>query len=370
MKMDLAGKCIIWIVCFVLVHDAVCTHFRGGTFTYKPVNPSDPANTTVIITFRIGWRSTYNSFTFCDQSTINSGQLIGINDDLECRDRCSGSVGKLLFRCTDFSTNEDWTTGTNSFQYTFPVPAYLPPYYQVSYQGFNWISLVYNSEAAWELRMYVNLTVRNDTGRLNTSPVTTMTPIVRLKWGCNHTINIPVTDTDNDEVRCRWASGSSECGGICGGYGLPNARMYHRECKITYSATDHKGYYAAAAMIEDFAEPTATEALSSIPLQFLVYVSDSNEPCDERPEFTELTRAKGSCIGIAPGGTYFDRIIVRAGGSTKSIVEVTTSSPPGFIKSAVAQYAPQEYYVNVTWTPTTSQIETKLFCFTGLENSG
>ena len=39
--------------------------------------------------------------------------------------------------------------------------------------------------------MYVNLTVRNDTGRLNTSPVTTMTPIVHLKWGCNHTINIP-----------------------------------------------------------------------------------------------------------------------------------------------------------------------------------
>ena len=39
--------------------------------------------------------------------------------------------------------------------------------------------------------MHVNLTVRNDTGRLNTSPVTTMTPIVRLKWGCNHTITIP-----------------------------------------------------------------------------------------------------------------------------------------------------------------------------------
>ena len=60
-----------------------------------------------------------------------------------------------------------------------------------SYKGTNWISLVHNSYASWELRMYVNLTVRNDTGRLNTSPVTTMTPIVRLKWGCNHTINIP-----------------------------------------------------------------------------------------------------------------------------------------------------------------------------------
>ena len=39
--------------------------------------------------------------------------------------------------------------------------------------------------------MYVNLTARNDTGRLNTSPVTSMSPVVRLKWGCNHTITIP-----------------------------------------------------------------------------------------------------------------------------------------------------------------------------------
>ena len=70
-------------------------------------------------------------------------------------------------------------------------------------------------------------------------------------------------------------------------------------------------------MIEDFATPTATEALSSIPSQFLVYVSDSDEACDERPEFTEETRAKGSCIGIPTGGTYFDRIIVRAGGPSK-----------------------------------------------------
>ena len=70
-------------------------------------------------------------------------------------------------------------------------------------------------------------------------------------------------------------------------------------------------------MIEDFAKPTDTEALSSIPLQFLVYVFNSDETCDERPDFTEETRPKGSCIGISPGGTYFDRIIVRAGAPSK-----------------------------------------------------
>ena len=60
-----------------------------------------------------------------------------------------------------------------------------------SYSGVNWIALVHASEASWEIGMYVNLTKRSDTGRLNTSPVATMTPIVRLKYGCNHSIVIP-----------------------------------------------------------------------------------------------------------------------------------------------------------------------------------
>lgn len=36
-----------------------------------------------------------------------------------------------------------------------------------------------------------------------------------------------VTDADNDEVRCRWASGYGECGQICGANGIPNAWMTH-----------------------------------------------------------------------------------------------------------------------------------------------
>ena len=93
--------------------------------------------------------------------------------------------------------------------------------------------------------------------------------------------------------------------------------LIQRQCRITYSATENTGFYGVAAMIEDFASPTDTQPLSSIPLQFLVYVFNSNEACDERPEFAGYTRAKGSCIGIPPGGTYFDRIIVRAGGPSK-----------------------------------------------------
>lgn len=87
----------------------------------------------VIITFRIAWRRSYDSYTFCDQSTITSGQLIGVSGYLQCQDGCSGNLGNLYFRCTDFSTTEDWTTGTNSFQYTFPISILSRRYYQVRY---------------------------------------------------------------------------------------------------------------------------------------------------------------------------------------------------------------------------------------------
>ncbi len=41
------------------------------------------------------------------------------------------------------------------------------------------------------MRLKGNLTVRPDTGTINTSPITTATPILRLQHGCNHTFVIP-----------------------------------------------------------------------------------------------------------------------------------------------------------------------------------
>jgi hypothetical protein len=57
----------------------------------------------------------------------------------------------------------------------------------------------------WELRHKLDATVRNDTGQINSSPVTLMSPIVQLPDGIQYTINIPSTDPDNDIVNCRWA---------------------------------------------------------------------------------------------------------------------------------------------------------------------
>ena len=88
----------------------------------------------VIISFRIGWRRSFNSFTLCYQSIISSGQLIGPYAELRCvYGPCYGRVGLLYFKCTDFSEKEDWTTGTNTFQYTFGTPVSSAPYYHLRY---------------------------------------------------------------------------------------------------------------------------------------------------------------------------------------------------------------------------------------------
>ena len=77
----------------------------------------------------------------------------------------------------------------------------------------NWVSLAVGG-GLFELRMKGDLTPRPDNGLINSSPMTAFTPIVRVQAGCHFSIRIPVSDVDQDVVRCRWTP-QPECGGIC-----------------------------------------------------------------------------------------------------------------------------------------------------------
>lgn len=57
------------------------------------------------------------------------------------------------------------------------------------------------SKAGWELRVKGNLSRRADNGLINTSPISTMAPIVRLQHGCNHTIVIPGRAEMTDSIQ-------------------------------------------------------------------------------------------------------------------------------------------------------------------------
>ena len=61
-----------------------------------------------------------------------------------------------------------------------------------SFTGGAWIStLNVGKNGNWKLLVKADLSVRPDTGRINSSPKAEITPIVRLQYGCNHKITIP-----------------------------------------------------------------------------------------------------------------------------------------------------------------------------------
>ncbi|CAC5402582.1 unnamed protein product [Mytilus coruscus] len=333
----------------------------------------------VQITFRVSWRRDFSDHTKCDASTKDKHRLIGYNTgDMECLDGCMYStvkIGTMEFYCTDFSEDENWTSGENTLRYIFPESK--NHWYQFGFKGNAWISSIINMRGGdWMLRTTASLAIRNDTGKINSSPKSVMQPIVRLQFGCNHTITIPapliilnvVSDPDKDDVRCRWAiPNRDECGDICNSFS--DAEMYERECTISYSPK-WTGWYGVAVQIEDFNSTESMEELSSVPLQFLVVVFNSNTTCASKPTFVEPTRVDGSCIGIPFNTTYYDPIVSRSGSQNISIREIQTSSPRGMLKSGLGVYSKREWYVNISWTPVIGQAGPQLFCYTALDSNG
>ena len=80
-------------------------------------------------------------------------------------------------------------------------------------------------------------------------------------------------------------------------------------CTISYNATGSIGAYAVALQIEDYISANSTTPMSSVPLQFLVNVSASNQSCSEIPVLVPPTPSHGSCIAVPLGTNYTTSLI-------------------------------------------------------------
>jgi len=251
--------------------------------------------------FHVSWRRSFGPEGYCDQSIVDQGTLIGTGD-FTCQYGCSGTISSMFYRCTDFSTVEDWSFGERRFSYVFSDGLMA-----IGFTGGDWISPF---DSNWNISTTFSSTRRNDTGRINSTPRAIINPVIRLQAGCNHTIKVPTFDPDNDTIQCRWAEGS-ECAGICDAF--PGAVLDPASCSITYHANQGLGYQAAAIMIEDFVHGS-TSPLSSVALQFLVLVLSSNRPCSAVPQFIPPTiTADGTCVAIPPGETFHTQLVATSG---------------------------------------------------------
>jgi hypothetical protein len=89
-------------------------------------------------------------------------------------------------------------------------------------------------------------------------------------------------------------------------------------CTLTYTANKQKGYFAAAIQIEDYLRDSApyisdVNSLSSVPLQFLIYVYEgiSNIPCDVKPLLITPTPEADTCVVLRPDDVYRMQLVAR-----------------------------------------------------------
>ncbi|XP_052062244.1 integrin beta-like protein C isoform X2 [Mytilus californianus] len=351
---------IFWCTCILYLAES--SHFRGGIITWKPAG-----NNQIEINYRVGFRRS-RALHMCDENTIQNGTLLSGEGALTCLKGCSGSITTMSYYCTDFSTTEDWTTGTNSVKYNLSTAI---DSLHFGFSGCCWINLV-EGGSSWKMRTIADLTIRNDTGKINSSPISAMQPIIRFSYGCDYTLKIPVSDDDGDVVKCRWSTKTpnDECGGVC--ETLSGSYLDESSCILTYNATTSVGWYAVALQIEDFKNPSDTVPLSSVSMQFLIVVGNSSEMCASRPVLPTNKITDGLVHHISDNNIFNETIIARSGLETLRVTAIDTVSPIGMIKSELLPYGStgREWFVTVTWKPTKIQVGSHLFCYTAVDDKG
>lgn len=248
---------------------ALASHFRGGWITYVPVADF---GTHVRIRFTANWAWRWTAVRG------NIGTWINIGDQIRCRVGCGtswspSSIGDTNFLGTSLSGPDDWIAGEKTWEADLPKVAT----YRASYSSCCWISLG-NGGSSMEVSVMLNTLNRPD-GKINSSPVSSLAAIVRLRQGVTTQLTIPWSDADGDTVRCRQPIGSqNECGGICNW--PAGTTLNGNTCTFTFNtAVLNTGWFGISLILEDFLTPTSTTPLSGVVTQFLAFVCAASGGC-------------------------------------------------------------------------------------------
>ncbi|XP_071812312.1 uncharacterized protein [Apostichopus japonicus] len=360
LRMSSSVFLLVWMFLLTTQTDRInASHFRGALISWRPLNPQPVEGETVMIEFswRVSWQRSLRRCT--DFNIMNQTILFG-EGALVCRTCSDFDSIALYFICTGYSDSEGWTSGINRAMYNASETMFT-----VGYFGKDWLNLI-NGRGNWEFHSIVDLTVRDDTGMINSAPVTDILTVVPFKNGCTNTLTIPVRDVDGDDIRCFWAT---TCGSICGP--VPGFTLDSDNCELVLldTSTVLSGLYGIALEIRDFANEASTTPLSQTPVQFILDVKSTPETCSQIPMFIAPTPECGSCVSAA-GTIYIGQLVARSSGPTVSITSIETVSPAGLFTSDIMPYPggqPTDYLIEVEWEPTEVQ---SFLCFLARDSVG
>lgn len=162
---------LIFFLCLSF-HLALADHYKGGTLSWKPLDPTAISGATVdiVITQRHSW--TLSRYP-CDETMINTfgiyndtdgdppASLTCISSSATCASSLYQTINASLL-CTDFSTVFQISTGTH---YTTQTVA-INSVFDVAMRGASWATELLTN--AWSLVSHIDLTPVS--GKINTSP--------------------------------------------------------------------------------------------------------------------------------------------------------------------------------------------------------
>jgi hypothetical protein len=248
-------------LCFILIYVVSLiriegSHFNGGTITYKVLNASGPM---VSISLTQTYLYTYTEVPCNDDMIRNrsitlfsNATLADRQATLNCTLYCNQSGGYKPIPvdsfCTDYSVILDITVGQRSDEINIESGSY----FYISFVDLAWRPLnlpkASSGSIGWSVACLINLRNRSN-GEYNNPPVSTMISPIYIPVGISQEIFIPTIDADNDEVRCRFANGSDECGDVCPPASLPNGTELLPNCTLLITGMNVSDWYAVTIMV-------------------------------------------------------------------------------------------------------------------------
>ncbi|XP_076804673.1 uncharacterized protein LOC143448710 isoform X2 [Clavelina lepadiformis] len=350
------------------------THFRGGTVWWKPSQLFSEDVKQIQVEYQIGWRVSFNSNIMCNDDLIHHKNVTGGLGEWQTE---QGQVAEISVMCAEYDPDFDWMMGYNRFFYNVTSQNVT-----MWFVGRCWVGELFYTGCEWSLSFMANIGIRSDTGKPNSSPKSGSMPIIRVQVGCPITIKIPTTDPDGDSVTCRFGKNYQECGEVC--ISFPYFSINQDLCELTYNGGGSEAMVSVAIIIEDHPDKTiylndgstsgvefsSADSLSYVPLQFLVALVSSDNPCNARPSFTDDTPPDGQVVTAITGVVYEMAVFAKPSATNESITDISFIFPFGSSKSALKQLDDNAFRMNVTWEPSIEQVGNNLLCFIAKDSVG
>ncbi|CAF1397320.1 unnamed protein product [Rotaria magnacalcarata] len=152
-----------------------------------------------------------------------------------------------------------------------------------------------------------------------------------------------------------------ECGGICYPSSVPSGTTLSN-CTLSFTGLVPDTWYAVSIQVEDFVNSSSTTPMSSVPVQFLIYVMPQPS-CTIAPIIIPLAGCLEVKVGVM--NTFNITVANQCDPDIADISDLIVSNGITGMQAGNLSYSPTNdsfVYVIFTWTPQLSQLGPQTLC--------